>query len=553
VPGRRRVKALAATHREAAGQREEPARLWQQAAEEALLDSAYAEALGDATEARRLGRGPASSLVAARALVRLARLDEALAEASAVRSSPDASPEEVASATLIEAEVHGRRGANDRFLALVEEVAAAHPPGLVLLDALLRRARVLWGLGRHEDALHCAGDVQQRIRESPAGAENRELSRLLADSLQIQGLARWKLGEAREAMAAYEESLALARKIGERLAVAATLNCIGALQRDERADVRARASFEESLSIVREIGDRIGIASSLANLGLVYREAGLFDQALAAHREALGIQRMVGDRPTVARSLKAVSDALIDRGDWTAAGGVLEEALRIARAAGDRPSQMLALRNLGQVRAATGDLEHAVADFEQALVLCRAMDNPYNETFLLLRLAEIRAAGGSREEAEKLLAEAVRISEARRIAEHAVAGRLLRARLHLPGAPRDAVGDAERALEAAKKSGNAGSEAQALAVLARIDAVEGRTAAAGERLAQARRLSPSCHALIDSLRLAEDEALALLSGGDRDAAARAAREGERRARERGALPAAERFASILRDASSSGA
>ncbi|KAF0241305.1 MAG: adenylyl cyclase class-3/4/guanylyl, partial [Planctomycetota bacterium] len=69
--GGRRIRALVAVHREAAGKKEEPARLWQEAAEEALRDSAYSEALSYARDAQRLGRGPAARLVAARALVRL--------------------------------------------------------------------------------------------------------------------------------------------------------------------------------------------------------------------------------------------------------------------------------------------------------------------------------------------------------------------------------------------------------------------------------------------------------------------------------------------------
>ncbi|MBI2922482.1 MAG: tetratricopeptide repeat protein [Planctomycetes bacterium] len=543
--GGRRVKALVATHREAAGQREEPARLWQEAAAEALRESAYAEALGHAAEARRLGRGPAAHLVAARAYVRLAKLEEALVEAAAVAGSPDASAEEVASARLIEAEVHGRRGELEKFLVLVEQVAAANPPGLVLLEALVRKARVLWNLGRHDEALRVVAEVRTRLQALPAGAADREGARLLADSHNIEGLVHWKQGHPREATTAYEQALALARSIGDRVAIASTLNSMGALHRDLRADVQARAAFEEALAMLRAIGDRIGIAGALANLGLVYREAGALSESVAAHRESLGILRQTGDLHVVSRGLKALSDALLDGGRLLEALQALDEALDLARRSGDRGAEMLAVRNLGQVHAALGEEPRALEEYRQALAMARVQENGYNEVFILVREGELHAASGRTEEAERTLAAALKAADERRLPELLVSAHIARARLRAASSPGDATEDARSALTGAVSTRNVSNEACAAALLARCEAAAGDAASAREKLDRALALAPRCGVFLERLHLYEDEARVRLALGDRAGAARAAAEGEKTAREQGARRAAARFGEIL--------
>ncbi|MCE9580898.1 MAG: tetratricopeptide repeat protein [Planctomycetes bacterium] len=543
--GGRRLRALVATHREASGKREEPARLWQEAAEEALRDSAFAEALSHARDAHRLGRGPAARLVAARALVRLARLDEALVEATAVAGSPDASAEEASSAKLLEGEIHGRRGDREAFLAIVEKVAAAGPPGFVLPEALVQKSRVLWGMNRHDEALKCVAEIRSRLAALAPPEGDRRAEKLLADSYAIEGQVLWKQGKKPEAAAAYQRALAIAARIGDRLATASTLNSIGALHRDLRADQEARTAFEQSLAILREIGDRIGVAAALTNLGLTCRESGDLQAAADAQRESLEIYRQTGDQHAVVRSLKFLSDALLDGGNITPALEPLDESLRLSRLIGDRTAEMLALRNLGQAHAALGNEKLALEELSLALSLTRSEKNAFNEALIHLRLGEIHASAGGVAEAAGSLDSAIRIAGERSFDEILAAAFVARARLRVSSHAAGAGEDAGQALGLAVKTRNAGHEAAALSAQARLEALSGNGVEARELLGQALALAPRCFVFHERLRLIVDEAETLNALGDTGAALEAVKRGERMAGEKGALGAVRSFRGMI--------
>lgn len=539
--GGRRIRALVAVHREAAGKREEPARLWQEAAEEALRDSAYAEALAHARDAQRLGRGPAARLVAARALVRLGRFDDALVEATAVAGSPDASAEESASARLLEGEIHGRRGNREAFLAIVEKVAGANPPGFVLPEALVRKGRVLWGMGRYEEAQNCVEEVRARTQALATPANDRQAAKLLAEAWAIEGQVRWKQGRFADATAAYEKVLEIAARISDRLTTASTLNAMGALHRDQGRDAEARAAFEQALAMTREIGDRIGIAGALANLGLVLRETGDLAASADAQRESIGVYRQVGDQPAVARGLKALSDALLDSGQLGAALPPLEEALAIARGIGDRMAEMLALRNLGQAHALQGDEARAMPELERALDLAKAEGSVYNVTLIQLRIGELHADAGRAAQAEASIGAAIATAAEKSLDELLSMALIVRARLRVGSAGGGAAEDAGRAIGIAGRKRQAGHEALAHAVLARVAAAAGRLQEAGEHLARSRDLTPRCVVFQERLRLLEDQAAAWAALGEASASASASAEAVRLARQHGAAAALRRL------------
>ena len=72
---------------------------------------------------------------------------------------------------------------------------------------------------------------------------------------------------------------------------------------DEGDLAAARALHEESLAIARELGNRNGVLASLGNLGIVSYELGDFAAARAQFEESLAISRELGDGHTTAMAL----------------------------------------------------------------------------------------------------------------------------------------------------------------------------------------------------------------------------------------------------------
>ena len=129
----------------------------------------------------------------------------------------------------------------------------------------------------------------------------------LANALTNLGHVAFEEGDSARAADLYEESLALARELSDRRAVAAatrdlgrTLHAMG----DQRAAARL---LEESLALGRESGDKRATAVTLTSLANLARDQGDYGRATALLTESLGLLRALEDRPAVAECLEAVA------------------------------------------------------------------------------------------------------------------------------------------------------------------------------------------------------------------------------------------------------
>ena len=69
------------------------------------------------------------------------------------------------------------------------------------------------------------------------------------------------------------------------------LNNLGSAYQEMRRFDDAIAWYEDALAICQETDDRLGQGRTLSNLGLAHSELRQFDQAIACHRQALAIRR----------------------------------------------------------------------------------------------------------------------------------------------------------------------------------------------------------------------------------------------------------------------
>jgi tetratricopeptide (TPR) repeat protein len=116
----------------------------------------------------------------------------------------------------------------------------------------------------------------------------------------------------------------------------------------------ARSLYEESLNLARELGDKAGVAISLNNLGLVAYLQGDHTSARSLYEESLALKRELGDKRGVAISLSNLGLAALEQGDYTSASSRFEESLTLRRELGDKWGIALSLAGLGGVAVALG-------------------------------------------------------------------------------------------------------------------------------------------------------------------------------------------------------
>jgi tetratricopeptide (TPR) repeat protein len=108
------------------------------------------------------------------------------------------------------------------------------------------------------------------------------------------------MGRHHEAQRFLEESLAIARELGDRNRIAAALQSLGNASQAVGDLERARQLFDEAVERAREVGIPRQIAAALVCAGQLMRQQLQFDGAEAFYREAIDIAGGLGDRESVA-------------------------------------------------------------------------------------------------------------------------------------------------------------------------------------------------------------------------------------------------------------
>jgi predicted ATPase/DNA-binding SARP family transcriptional activator len=245
------------------------------------------------------------------------------------------------------------------------------------------RAKALLGGGRLA-LLHC--DYQPAVRRLDAALLlYRELGATdgIAAALQVLGSVAREQGRYARSMELHAESLAIAEAAGDRWAVASAHGYLGFAAWLQRDFEQATAECTTALAIFRDLGDIEGIAWSLLSLGTVARYQGEHDRAEALLEESRSRSEGIGFREGIAWCLEQLGLLATDRGDQGASGllrrslelhrdlrdswrccSVLED-LAAAGLAHGRPTQ--AARLLAAAEAMRGAIGTVIAPCESAL------------------------------------------------------------------------------------------------------------------------------------------------------------------------------------------
>ncbi len=345
------------------------------------------------------------------------------------------------------------------------------PPSVVLATA------------RDLAAAEDAASWQQAARLLEGSLPRIETELDVAGQLEVRSLlseVRFKLGRRREALAAQQQGLALARSthqttweaklilqeittlvfLGEvdparaeldrALALHQRLGDLGgesecwlvrgmiALRTGDRGG--ALPHLERSLALARQSGRDEPLARAWNGLGLAFRATGHLPEALDALERSVELFRRLGKRADEAAGRSNLGRALIAQGRPRDAVRQLEPALALLERIGDPSSQATSLLQLAQAQLLLGEAGTALASLDRALARAREAEDPYVELQASTALARLYGQLGDWDAADAVSERALvsaraldqRYSEAALLADR---GRTLLAR----GRPGDAL------------------------------------------------------------------------------------------------------------------
>lgn len=194
-----------------------------------------------------------------------------------------------------------------------------------------------------------------------------------ARSLDSLGIAYRRLNRPEESRDHHHGALGIWRELGDRHGEAFSLNVLGLLELRGRRLAEADRAFRQALDIFRELGDEHWQAVVLANRGRARWDAGLLDDAADDVREALATHRARGSDANVGDALSILSAVHHDRDEPEAALEAAREAVEIALELRDHTLEAYWLLALGDARRALGRFGEALESYQRSAVLHRRL------------------------------------------------------------------------------------------------------------------------------------------------------------------------------------
>jgi DNA-binding SARP family transcriptional activator/tetratricopeptide (TPR) repeat protein len=259
--------------------------------------------------------------------------------------------------------------------------AVAHPPRAIP-DLATPDAAVTW-LRTEAVNLHAATDYAARY--------NRHHHAIYLPAAMHEFLHAQSPCD--QALILHHTALDVARRTGNPLAQATTLNNLGIMQYQSGDYPAATTNLEQSLALHRDLGHELGEAGVLSQLGTVQCLTGDYPAAATSLHQALTLYRDLGHRLGEADTLNWVGLVQAWTGNYRAASTNLEHALALHRDLGHRLGEANALGARGSVQCLTGDYRAGITNLEQALRTCRELGHRLGEAHLLAQLgmAQVRA------------------------------------------------------------------------------------------------------------------------------------------------------------------
>jgi predicted ATPase/DNA-binding SARP family transcriptional activator len=230
------------------------------------------------------------------------------------------------------------------------------------------RAKALLGSGRL--ALLLCDYVPAVRRLETALRLYRELDDApgIAATLQVLGSVAREQGRYARSVELHTESLATAESAGDRLAIASAHGYLGFVLWLQCDYERAASECQLSLAISRDFADTEGIAWALISLGAIARYRGARDRAAVLLAESKSLAERIGFREGIAWSLEQLGLLALDRADPEALG-MLARSLEIHQQLQDSWRSCSVLEDLAALAVADGQPARAASLLGTAEVL----------------------------------------------------------------------------------------------------------------------------------------------------------------------------------------
>jgi len=251
------------------------------------------------------------------------------------------------------------------------------------IDVALRIIASLWPLwyrgGSFREAWHWFEQVLNRVGRTVRVEDTETWAAVLGGA----GDCARNFGNYAQARPLLEQSLAIYRKVGNKLEIARGLNRLGFLAGDENNYLLECSLYEECLVLRRELGDTAGISNVLSNLGEAKQCLGDYSAARLLYEESLVVARESGIKTFIIQPLHNLGLIELHQGNYQPAFALFTESLLVSSELRARRDIAKTLAGLAGVAGATGQSGRAARLFGAADALFEAIGTNMDTVDLL--------------------------------------------------------------------------------------------------------------------------------------------------------------------------
>ena len=241
--------------------------------------------------------------------------------------------------------------------------------------------------------------LETALAESPPAA--RDAAR--AKALSGLGELAWNQSDMLTARNAYAEALEIWQQVGDRWWIAFGILCIGYVELNEDHQPEALELIQQSVALAREIGDKSLLARALRGLGNALMQTDR-TKAREALQESIALSRQLGDKLRLAYTLDALGKIAEAEQDTAVAVALCSESVDLLRQVSDRVNLAGPIHSLGQAFLSQGESQKAKELFTEGLMLAQQVDDRLLVALNLMGFAGVALAQGRSKRAARLLA-----------------------------------------------------------------------------------------------------------------------------------------------------
>ena len=251
------------------------------------------------------------------------------------------------------------------------------------------------------DAAHWEPILRAGIEEARRAGRQA----MVAEALIALGRARWRLKDAAGAEAAFRESIALYRTLGESDAAFDPMLALGVV-------LYSQYRFDETLALNREMlalarGNPRREANALTNIGIIERRMGNGEAAMQAFERALALRRtLTDDLPELLpASIQQLASVHSDRGEYLRALELMQEATQLRLQLGGQAAAQAEL-SLARLYLRGGSAPRSLENWRSGIAGLGPTTDPRVRANAHCEYADALHAAGEIEAARKALEQA---------------------------------------------------------------------------------------------------------------------------------------------------